>query len=151
MRDPIHWIKPQKARPVPTSPFQQPRVCPARCRFHQRPPAENDENPDGMETDSRNFQPHHPENRDRAGGKTAPVVGGKLGVLETGIEKMKVNDPGNGECFCDIKPEQPLHRSRINRVPLPWSRRARALNGSEYPERNSRFAKRMSSRCRWSV
>src|SRR5438477_3277446 len=76
-----------------------------------------------METDSRNFQPHHPENRGCAGGKTTPVVGGKLGVLETGIEKMKVNDPGNGECFCDIKPEQPLHRSRINRVPLPWSRR----------------------------
>src|SRR5437016_14540785 len=75
-----------------------------------------------METDSRNFQPHHPENRGCAGGKTTPVVGGKLSVLETGIEKMKVNDPGNGECFCDIKPEQPLHRSRINRVPLPWSR-----------------------------
>jgi hypothetical protein len=44
-------------------------------------------------------------------------------VLEAGIEKMKINDPGNGERFCDIEPEQPLHRSRINRVPLPWSRR----------------------------
>src|SRR5438309_9355215 len=78
-----------------------------------------------METDSRNFQPHHPENRGCAGGKTTPVVGRKLGVLETGIEKMKINDPGNGERFCDIEPEQPLHRSRINRVPLPWSRRLR--------------------------
>src|SRR5258708_901440 len=128
MRDPIHWIETQKARPVPASPFQQPRFCPARCRFHQRPPAENDENSDGMETDSRNFQPHHLKNRGRAGGKATPVSGSKLGVLETGIEKMKIDDPGNGERFCDIEPEQPLHRSRINRVPLPWSSGC-ALNG----------------------
>src|SRR6266481_5352068 len=149
MGDPIHWIETQKARAVPASPFQGSRFCTARRRFHQRPPAENDENPDRVETDSRNFQPYHPENRDRAGGKTRPVVLGKVGVLENSVEKMKINDPENGECFCDVEPEQPLHRSRINRVPLPWSRRARALNGSEYPERNSSFAKRMSSRCKW--
>src|SRR5438270_12216200 len=97
-----------------------------------------------METDSRNFQPHHPENRGCAGGKTTPVVGGKLGVLETGIEKMKINDPGNGDCFCDIEPEQPLHRSRINRVPLPWSRRC-SFNGSERSEKNFSLGKRMSN------
>jgi hypothetical protein len=44
-------------------------------------------------------------------------------VLETSVEKMKINDPGNSECFCDIEPKQPLHRSRINRVPFTWSRR----------------------------
>src|SRR2546423_7387341 len=122
MRDPIHWIETQKARAVPASPFQQPRFCPILCRCHQCPPAENDENSDGMETDSRNFQPHHPENSGRAGGKITPIVRGKLGVLENSIEKMKIDDPGNGECFCDIEPEQPPHRSRINRVPPPWSR-----------------------------
>src|SRR6266566_3050833 len=130
MCDPIHWIETQKARAVPASPFQGSRFCTARRRFHQRPPAENDENPDRVETDSRNFQPHHPENRDRTGGKTTPVIGWELGVLETSVEKMKINHPGNGECFCDIEPEQPLHRSRINSVPLPWSRRS-SLNGSE--------------------
>jgi hypothetical protein len=51
-------------------------------------------------------------------------------VLENSVEKMKINDPENGECFCDIEPEQPLHRSRINSVPLPWSRQW-SLNGRE--------------------
>src|SRR5438067_8260214 len=113
MRDPVHWIETEKARAVPASPFQRPRFCPARRRFHQRPPAENDENTNGVETDSRNFQPNHPENRERAGGKAAPVISGKLRVFETGIEEMKINDPGNGERFCDIEPEQPLHYRRL--------------------------------------
>ncbi len=143
MCDPIHWIETQKARPVPASPFQQPRFCTTRRRFHQRPPAENDENPDSVETDSRNFQPHDPENRDRAGGKTTPVVLGKVGVLENSVEKMKINDPGNGECFCDVEPEQPLHRSSINRVPLPWSRRV--LFKWERIQINSSLGKRMSN------
>src|SRR5438045_4175037 len=115
MRDPIHWIETQKARSVPASPFQQPRFCPARCRFHQRPPAENDENSDGMETDSRNFQPHHLKNRGRAGGKATPVSGSKLGVLETGIEKMKRNTPGSGESFCDSETKQTRRTSQIER------------------------------------
>src|SRR5439155_27276337 len=105
MRDPIHWIETQKARAVPASPFERPRFCPARSRFHQRPPAENDENPDSVETDSGNFQPYHPENRDRAGGKTTPVIRRKLGIPETSIEKMKINEPGNAECSCNIEPE----------------------------------------------
>src|SRR5438477_8464875 len=97
-----------------------------------------------METDSRNFQPHHPENRGCAGGKTTPVVGGKLGVLETGIEKMKINDPENGECFCDIEPEQPLHRSRINGFRC-LGQGGCSFNGSERSEKNFRLGKRMSN------
>src|SRR5207248_10295781 len=122
MRDPIHRIEAQKERAVPASPCQGPRCYPARCRFHQRPPAENDENTDRVQTDPRNFQPHHPKNRDRAGGKTTPVIRGELGVLETSVEKMKINDPGNVECFCDIEPKQPRQRWRINSVPSPCAR-----------------------------
>src|ERR1700730_6011109 len=113
MRDPIHWIEAEKTRTKPISPFQRSRFRPARRRFHQRPPAENDENTDRVKTDSRNFKPNHPENSDRAGSKAAPVVSWKLRVLETSIEEMKINDPGNSERFRNIEPEQPLHYRRL--------------------------------------
>jgi hypothetical protein len=34
-------------------------------------------------------------------------------MLEDSVEEMKIYDPGNGNCFCNIEPEQPLHSRRL--------------------------------------
>src|SRR5438552_19025703 len=71
----------------------------ARRRFHQAPPTKNDENADGMKTESRYFQPHQIQDRQRAGREPTPVGRRKCAVLEVGSEKVKVSDKENRQPF----------------------------------------------------
>src|ERR687892_914498 len=101
MRDPVHRIKPQESRLIPRAPSRSrgTRFGPAHRRLHQRPPAEDDENSNGMETESRYFQPHQSRDGQRAGCKPAPISGRKNAVLEIGPEKMKVSDKENRQAL----------------------------------------------------
>jgi hypothetical protein len=78
--------------------------------LHQRPNAEDDENPDSMKSESRNFEPDDPENTNCAGGEPAPVERRESSMLEIGSKKMKVNNPTDRQRFRNIEPEEPLHR-----------------------------------------
>ena len=110
MRDPVHRIETQKPRAIPHSPGQRARLCATRGRFHERPAAQDDENAHRMEAEPGDLEPHGSQNSHGGVREVAPVGWRKLAVLEVSPEKMKVNDPENGESLRDIEPEEPLHR-----------------------------------------
>lgn len=63
-----------------------------------------------MEAESRELDPDVRQNSRSAGGEAVPIGGRKYPTLEVSPEEMEVNDHENGQSFCHIKPEEPLHR-----------------------------------------
>src|SRR6476659_7529649 len=102
MRDPVHRVKPKKPRAVPVTPRDRTRLGTSHRRLHQRPAAQDDENADGVETQSRNLKPNRSQNSQRAGCNVAPVGWRKNAMLEIGSEKMKVCDEKNCQPLGDV-------------------------------------------------
>src|SRR6266480_2088871 len=98
MRHPIHWIKAKETRPIPCTPGKRVRVCPARGRSHECPPAQDDEDAHRMETEPGDLEPNSSQNSYDACAEAAPIGWWELSMFEVGSEKMKVNDPKNGQC-----------------------------------------------------
>src|ERR1051326_5206930 len=95
MRDPVHWIKPQDPRAIPCAPGDRTRFDPSHRGLHQRPAAQDDEHPDGVETESRHMKPRESQDSQRARGEIAPVSWRKNAVFEIRSEKVKVSDEEN--------------------------------------------------------
>src|SRR5207249_3771035 len=109
MRDPVHRIKPEESCAIPGAPGDCFRFGSAHGRLHQRPTAEDDENSDGMETESRYFEPDQSEDSQRAGCEPTPVSWRKNAELEVGPEKVKVRDNENRQPLRNIEPTEPFH------------------------------------------
>ena len=99
MRDPIHRVQPYQARPIPRAPGNFPGFGATHRRLHQRPPTQDDEHADGMETQARYFEPRQSEDRQSACREVAPIRWWKHTMLEVGREKVKIGDEQNGKAL----------------------------------------------------
>ena len=113
MRDPVHRIKTEESREVPGAPLYRPLFGFALGRLRQGPATENDENADGVEAEAGDLEPRQPEKGEHAGGYSTPIGRRQRPVFEVSPEKMKIDDPKNGQPFCDIEPEKSLHWGEV--------------------------------------
>src|SRR6187551_44720 len=95
MRDPIHRIQPQEARPIPRAPGNFSLFSATLGRLHERPTAQNDEHTDCMKTQARYFEPGQSKDRQGSHREVAPIRWRKYAMLEVGREKMKIDDKKN--------------------------------------------------------
>src|SRR4029077_13698340 len=99
MRDPIHRVKPYETRPIPRAPGNFSLFGATHGRLHERPTAQDDEHTDGMETETRYFEPGESEDRQCACRDATPIRRRKHAVLEVGREKVKIGNEQNGKAL----------------------------------------------------